>query len=541
MILKGVFKNEFSFKEEIIILTHKIAKRDMQVKILWADDEIDLLKPHILFLNEKGYEVETVRSGGEAIEKCAASYFDMVFLDENMPGISGLDALTEIKALRPLVPVVMITKSEEESIMEEAIGSKIADYLIKPVNPKQILLSIKRNLDQKKLVSEKVNTNYQREFRQIGMELNDRLDADDWKSLYKRLVNWDLEFSRMENQDMKEIFNLQLQEANTSFSRFITKNYLDWMDGNVERPQMLHTLFKDCIAPQLKEQVYLIVVDNLRFDQYQVLRPQLSNYFSFEKEEMVFSILPTATQYARNAFFAGLMPSEIKKKYPHLWASEGDEGSKNAHEEELLNHQLKRLGLDVKLGYRKVTNLDKGKRLLENMNQLKNNDLNVIVYNFVDMLSHARTDMKVIKELADDEAAYRSLTSSWFEHSPLQDILKEIAQTGAKVILTTDHGTVKVNNFVKIVGPKDTNSNLRYKVGKNLNYNPKEVFEVKDPNDAFLPKESISEKFVFCKSNDFFVYPNNLNYYAKYYTDTFQHGGISMEEILIPYIEMKGK
>lgn len=514
----------------------------MQGKILWADDEIDLLKPHILFLKEKGYVVETVKSGREAIDNCEKNAYDIVFLDENMPGISGLDALARIKELRPLVPVVMITKSEEESIMEEAIGSKIADYLIKPVNPKQILLSLKKNLDQSKLVSVKVNTDYQREFRKIGMELDDRLEANDWIDLYKRLINWDLEFSRMESPDMQEIFTMQLKDANVAFSKFIKAHYEDWIQGDKDQPQMLHTLFKNEIAKELKQQqVYLFVIDNLRFDQYQVLRPMLSKYLSFEREEMIYSILPTATQYARNAFFAGLMPSEIKKKYPNLWVGEDEEGSKNNNEEALLQHQLNRLGLSAKLGYRKVTNLDKGKRLLENMNQLKNNDLNVIVYNFVDMLSHARTDMKVIRELADDEAAYRSLTASWFEHSPLQEIIKEVAQTGAKIIITTDHGTVKVNNFVKIVGPKDTNTNLRYKIGKNLSYNSKDVFEIRNPETIGLPKENLSDAFVFCKSNDFFVYPNNLNYYAKYYSDTFQHGGISLEEILIPFVVMQGK
>lgn len=513
----------------------------MQVKILWADDEIDLLKPHILFLTQKGYEVEAVHSGGEAIEKCEETAYDIVFLDENMPGISGLDALTKIKEIRPMVPVVMITKSEEESIMEEAIGGKIADYLIKPVNPNQILLSLKKNLDQSKLVSEKVNTNYQREFRQIGMELSDRLDAEEWTSMYKRLVNWDIEFAKLEDQGMQEVFNMQLKEANTSFSRFIEDNYLDWLNGTEESPQLLHTLFKDKIAPHLKEPVYLLVVDNLRYDQYLMLRPALSKYFSFDHEEMVYSILPTATQYARNAFFAGLMPGEIKKKYPELWVEEDEEGSKNSHEEELLKKQLGRLGQDLKVGYRKITNLDAGKKLSENMHQLKNNDLNVIVYNFVDMLSHARTDMKVIRELADDEAAYRSLTASWFEHSPLQDIMKEIAKTGAKVVLTTDHGTVKVDNAVKIVGPRETNTNLRYKIGKNLSYKEKEVFEVSSPDEAYLPKGNISDSFVFCRNNDFFVYPNNFNHFSKYYKDTFQHGGISLEEILIPYVEMKGK
>ena len=513
----------------------------MQVKILWADDEIDLLKPHILFLTDKGYEVEGVHSGSEVIEKCEETAYDIIFLDENMPGISGLDALTKIKEIRPLVPIVMITKSEEESIMEEAIGGKIADYLIKPVNPNQILLSLKKNLDQSELVSKKVNTDYQREFRQIGMELSDHLDIEDWKAMYKKLVNWDIEFAKMEDQGMREVFDMQLKEANTMFSRFVEDHYLNWLNGVDEAPQMLHTLFKNKVLPHLDQPVYLLVVDNLRYDQFQMLKPALSKYFTFDEEEMVFSILPTATQYARNSFFAGLLPSEIKKKYPDCWVGEDEEGGKNNFEKELLEKQLKRLGKDLKLGYRKITNIEAGKKLHDNFNQLKNNDLNVIVYNFVDMLSHARTDMKVIRELADDEAAYRSLTASWFDHSPLQDILKEIAQTGAKVILTTDHGTVKVDNPVKIVGPRETNTNLRYKVGKNLNYKKKEVFEVDSPGEAFLPQGNISDHFVFAKSNDFFVYPNNFNHFAKFYGNTFQHGGVSLEEMLIPYVEMTGK
>ena len=513
----------------------------MQAKILWADDEIDLLKPHIIFLKDKGYLVDTVKSGGEAVEKCEATTYDIVFLDENMPGISGLDALSKIKEIRPSVPIVMITKSEEESIMEEAIGGKIADYLIKPVNPNQILLTLKKNLDQSQLVSNKVNTEYQREFRQIGMELNDNLSAEEWKGMYKRLVNWDIEFSKLEDQGMQEVFDMQLKEANASFSRFIEDNYIDWLNDTGERPQMLHTLFKEGVAPHLDEPVYLLVIDNLRYDQFQILRPILSKYFSFENEDIVYSILPTATQYARNAFFAGLMPSEIKKKHPDLWVGEDEEGGKNNHEKELLQAQLNRLGQDVKMNYRKITNLNAGKKLYENFNQLKNYDLNVIVYNFVDMLSHARTDMKVIRELADDEAAYRSLTSSWFEHSPLQDILKEIAKTKAKVIITTDHGTVKVNKPVKVVGPRETNTNLRYKIGKKLGYKEKEVFEVKKPEFAYLPKDNISDVYIFCGNNDFFVYPNNMNHFSKYYNDTFQHGGISLEEILIPFVEMRGK
>jgi CheY-like chemotaxis protein len=513
----------------------------MSAKILWADDEIDLLKPHILFLEQRGYQVETVNSGTEAVEKVEERLFDIVFLDENMPGITGLEALSRIKSIRPSIPIVMITKSEEEHIMEEAIGGKIADYLIKPVNPNQILLSLKKNLDESKIVTEKTNASYQQEFRQIGMELSQRLDAYEWSDLYRKLVYWDLQFESLEDKGMLEVLEMQKKEANNLFCKFIEANYADWLNGVTESPQMLHTLFKNKVAPLLDEPLYLIVIDNLRFDQWKVLRPIISKHFTVTKEEIVFATLPTATQYARNAFFAGLLPSEIQKKYPQYWTGENDEGGKNNYEKELLEAQLKRLGKSIKLGYHKVTNLDAGKKLSDKFSQLATNDLNVIVYNFVDMLSHARTDMKVIRELADDESAYRSITESWFEHSPLQDIFKKIAKTGAKVAVTTDHGTIRVDNPVRVVGPKSTNTNLRYKVEKNLDYKEKEVFLVKNPEDIFLPKDNISNEFVFCRNNDFFVYPNNYNQYVQMYKDTFQHGGISLEEILIPYVVLNPK
>ena len=514
----------------------------MQVKILWADDEIELLKPHILFLEAKGYTVDAVNNGSEAVEKSESTTYDIIFLDENMPGISGLEALARIKEAKPYVPVVMITKSEEEHIMEEAIGSKIADYLIKPVNPNQILLSIKKNLDQGKLVSQKTNSNYQQEFRQLGNQLNSRMDADEWRELYAKLVFWELELEKIEDAGMREILEMQKKEANNLFARFIENNYLDWLNGTEEAPQMLHTLIKDKIAPSIgKEKLFVLVIDNLRFDQWKVLQPIFSKYFSQESEEMIFSILPTATHYARNAFFAGLMPSEIEKKFPNLWLNEEDEGGKNMHEKELLEANLKRLGKNVKWSYNKITNLDAGRKLLDNMNQLKENDVNFIVYNFVDMLSHARTEMEVIRELADDEAAYRSLTLSWFEHSALSEIVKKIADFGAKLIITTDHGTVKVTNPVKITGERNTNTNLRYKVGRGLSYNKKEVFQVEHPEEAFLPKNKLSSEFVFAREADFFVYPNNYNHFVNYYGQTFQHGGISLEEMLIPFVVLKAK
>ena len=514
----------------------------MQVKILWADDEIDLLKPHILFLESKGYSVDTVNNGADAVEKCIEQNYDIVFLDENMPGISGLEALVQIKEDKPFIPIVMITKSEEESIMEEAIGSKIADYLIKPVNPNQILLTIKKNLDQSKLVSQKTNSNYQQEFRQLGMALNNRMDANEWIDLFKKLVFWELELEKIEDSGMREILNMQKKEANSLFSRFIENNYEDWLNGREEAPQMIHTIIKNRVVPQLNgEKVAMVVIDNLRYDQWEMLKPIFLKYFTIEEDDIIFSILPTATHYARNALFAGLMPSEIQKLYPKLWVTEEEEGGKNMYEKELLETNLKRLGQNIKWSYNKVTSYEGGKKLVDTFNELKNNDLNVIVYNFVDMLSHARTEMKVIKELADDEAAYRSLTVSWFEHSPLQDIIKKIADSKAKLIITTDHGTIKVTNPIKIVGQRDLNSNLRYKAGRGMSYKEKEVFVVKNPQDVFLPKGQLSSEFVFAKENDFFVYQNNFNQFVNHYGDTFQHGGISLEEILIPFVVLKTK
>jgi DNA-binding response OmpR family regulator len=511
-------------------------------KILWADDEIDLLKPHILFLESKGYSVDRVTNGTDAIDKAEENTYDVIFLDENMPGISGLEALSKIKETNPLVPVVMITKSEEEFIMEEAIGSKIADYLIKPVNPNQILLSLKKILQQTQLVAQKTNVNYQQEFRQLGMQLNNRMDANEWTEMHRKLVYWELELEQAEDKAMKEIFDMQKKEANQLFCDFIEDNYLDWLNGTEDTPYMLHNMIRTRVLPKIgKQKLAVLVIDNLRYDQWKILEPLISKSYQKEEEYVIYSILPTATHYARNAFFAGLLPSEIEKKFPQYWRYEEDEGSKNQFEKELLEQQLKRLSKQCKWSYHKITNLEAGKKLNEQFNQIKDNDVNFVVYNFVDMLSHARTEMEMIRELASDEAAYRSLTKSWFEHSPLHELILKFREIGAHLTITTDHGTVKVNKPIKIVGERSTNSNLRYKVGRGLSYNAKEVFVVKKPTEAFLPQIKLSNEYIFAREADFFVYPNNYNHFVNYYGNTFQHGGISMEEMLIPYIELHPK
>lgn len=514
------------------------------MKILWADDEIDLLKPHILFLEGKGYDVSTVNNGSDAVEQAIENNFDIIFLDENMPGISGLETLEKIKERKPQTPIVMITKSEEEAIMEEAIGGKIADYLIKPVNPNQILLSIKKNLDSKRLVEEKTNLGYQQEFRQISMQLQDRLSLEEWKELFKKLTYWELELENSDDESMHEILNMQKREANQQFSRFVKDNYISWLDtSNEETPTMSHTLFNRKAKPIINDSksTFLVVIDNLRYDQWLIIKPTLQESFRVKSEEIYTSILPTATQYARNAMFAGLMPSEIQKKFPQYWKNDEDEGGKNMFEKELFEEQMRRIDGSAKVSYNKITNHNAGKKLVDNFNQLLNNDVNVIVYNFVDMLSHARTDMEVIRELADDESAYRSLTNSWFEHSPLYDLFQKMAQQDCEVIITTDHGTVKSTEPSKIVGDRNTNTNLRYKQGKSLTYNEKDVLVIKNPEEAYLPKQNVSSTYVFAMEDKFFAYPNNYNYYVNFYRNTFQHGGISLEEMMIPFVHLTPK
>jgi len=512
-------------------------------KILWADDEINLLKAHIIFLEQKGYQVTAVNSGNEAIDEVKQAYFDIVFLDENMPGISGLETLKEIKNLRPEIPIVMITKSEEEFIMEEAIGSQIADYLIKPVNPNQILLSVKKILDHKRLVSQNVTMGYQRQFGQLSMTLNDNLSAEEWIEAYKKLVYWEMELDKSESEGMKDVLVSQLVEANSNFSRFIDKNYIDWVNGK-NTPTMSHNLLEKKVIPLLKstaEPVYFFLIDNLRYDQWKAIQPMIAEMFRIVEDDAYFSILPTSTQYSRNAIFAGLMPLDIQNRFPNLWLNDEDEGGKNLNEDLFLEDLLKRHKLDIKFNYRKITKLEDGKDLADNMSNLRNNRFNVIVYNFVDLLSHVRTEMVVIKELAEDEAAYRSLVQSWFEHSPLFDILKSISETRANVVISTDHGSIKVRKPSKVIGDRSTTTNLRYKSGKNLNYTEKEVFAIRKPEDGKLPKQHVSSSFIFSKEDFFFVYPNNYNHFVNMYKDTFQHGGLSLEEMIIPIITLTTK
>ena len=511
-------------------------------RLLWADDEIELLKAHIIFLEKKGYEVVTVSNGADAIEQCRQQTFDLVMLDEMMPGLSGLETLQKIKEIQPATPVVMVTKSEEEDIMNQAIGSKIADYLIKPVNPMQILLTLKKNIHQKEIVTEVTQSSYQQNYQNIAMQISDCKDYKDWMEVYRRLVHWELELSSTDS-NMTEMLTMQKEEANIGFSKFVKKNYMDWVDkDHQERPLMSPDIFKTKVFPLLDkgEKVFLLVIDNFRFDQWRMLAKEIGDSFEVD-EDMYMSILPTATQYARNAIFSGLMPQQIAQMFPELWVDEDEEEGKNLNEEPLIQTQLDRYRRHNTFSYHKINDSAGADKFMEHYHELKNNDLNVVVINFIDMLSHARTESKMVRELASNESAYRSLTQSWLRHSVMADLFKMLAQSDYKVIVTTDHGSIRASKPIKIIGDRNTNTNLRYKLGKNLSYNAKEVFVIKDPHKAQLPAPNLSTNYVFATGDAFFAYPNNYNYYVSYYKDTFQHGGISMEEMLIPIITLSSR
>jgi CheY-like chemotaxis protein len=514
-------------------------------KILWVDDEIDSLNSQIIFLENKGYSVTTKTNGYDAIEYVKENIVDVVLMDETMPGITGLQVLQQIKEINGSLPVVLITKNEAENLMDEAIGSQISDYLIKPVNPNQVWLSLKKIIDNKRLVAEKTTSAYQQEFRSLFMTLNSNPNHTEWMDLYKKLVYWELEMKKSDSPEMQEVFATQKQEANTEFFKFISKNYASWVSPkSLDAPIMSHQLLKYKVLPHLEKgtPLFFILIDNLRFDQWKAIQPIFSESFRIHEEDTFYAILPTATQYARNAIFAGMLPIDIEKQFPSQWKNDDEEGGKNLFEEEFLRAHLKRLGKgDLKFSYTKITNNHDGQKMVDNIHNMLQNDFNVIVYNFVDMLSHARTEMEVLKELAGDETSYRSITQSWFEHSPLHQALKKIADKKINMVVATDHGSTRVKTPVKVIGDKQTTANLRYKHGRNLNYEAKDVLAFRDPKEAGLPVPNVNSSFIFAKGDLFLCYPNNYNHFVNYYRNTFQHGGISLEEMIVPVIRMTNK
>lgn len=512
---------------------------------MWVDDEIDLLKPHILFLIEKGYEVITFNNGSDAVDALKDQNVDLVFLDEQMLGISGLETLDIIKNMQPSLPIVMITKSEEESIMNQALGAKISDYLIKPVSPGQVLIAIKKLLETKQLMEDRVTSVYRQEFRNLSFEINAASNYTEWETVYKKLVHWDMELSQLDDEVLIDLLREQKQDANKIFSRYIERNYLDFARGEKgeEDFEMSHTVMRKKLFRLINNDVpvFFVVIDNLRYDHWKTLQSLIEPYMKIITDSTYMSILPSVTHYARNSMFAGLMPSEIEKKYPQYWIPEDANEYKNQYEKELLSEQLKRFGIDDKFTYNKVLNQSFGMKILDYLPKMMTTPLNVIIYNFVDMLSHASTEVELLKEMAADEKSYRAVIKSWFEHSSLFELIKTLSTKKAIFVLTSDHGSIRITNPVKIKGDRETSVNLRYKAGRNLEYDPKFTFAIRNPLDAFIPKLNATNSIVFAKEYAYFVYPNNFNQYVNYYRNTIQHGGISMDEMIVPFVIMQPK
>jgi len=513
-------------------------------KILWVDDEIESLQSQKMFLESRGYEVQTLTNGFDAIDYVKEHPVDVVLMDESMPGLTGLETLAKIKFVNPAIPVVLITRNETENLMEDAIGAQISDYLIKPVNPNQVLLSLKKIIDNKRLVNEKTTLAYQQQFSNLFTALNSNPGFSDWMDIYKKLVYWELEIGKADSPEMEQVLQTQKAEANTEFFKFISKHYSAWIQGKEPAPIMSHTLLRHKVLPYLQadKPVFLILIDNLRFDQWKAIQPAFTEVFRLVEEDTFYSILPTATQYSRNAIFSGMLPLAMQAQFPSEWKNDHDEGGKNQHEETFLRAQLKQLGMEhLKTSFTKVLHHQSGQELVQNIHNMLRNDLNVIVYNFVDMLSHSRTEMEVMKELASDERSYRSITASWFEHSPLLQALKKIAHKNIQLVLATDHGSIQVKTPSKVLGDRESTTNIRYKHGRNLNYDAKQVLAFKDPRDAGLPVPNINSAYIFAKEDQYLCYPNNYNHFVQYYRNTFQHGGVSLEEMIIPVVRMESR
>lgn len=513
-------------------------------KILWVDDEIDLLKSHIRLLAEKGYDVETATNGEDAVSLVKDQSFDLVFLDEMMAGMGGLRTLAEIKDMRPNLPVVMVTKNEEESLMEEAIGVKISDYLTKPVNPSQILMACKKFLEGKKIAGATVSRDYIKEFNEIAVALMNPLGHDEWVDLYARLVGWSLELDAHPELGLKQTLTDQFRECNLAFGKYIESNYRNWVEQTKNRPTMSHEVVDRFLIPELQKgkSVFFFVVDCLRFDQWLMMESLLHEYYDISKE-FYFSILPTATPYSRNAIFSGSFPSDVELRYPELWEkNEDDENSRNRYERQFLDGLLERRKIVLKpeAKYVKILDTEFGRNIENNINSYTNSRLTSIVVNFVDMLAHGRSDSNLLKEIAPDESAYRLLTKSWFIHSSLFGMLKTLAKNrNVTVLLTTDHGSIRSLRGSKVLGDREASTNLRYKYGRNLKSEDKAAVFVKNPLEFKLPKRGLAVNYIIAKEDFYFVYPTDYHKYLNQYRDSFQHGGISMEEMILPVVKLE--
>lgn len=512
--------------------------------VLWADDEIDLFRPHILYLEERGFAVTPVRSGDEALARIDSDRFDVVLLDEMMPGRDGLSTLEEIKDRHPSIPVVMITKSEQEDLIASAIRKEITDYIVKPVNPLQILSALRKILDREKIREGGIAQEYLEEFTRLRARIGGRPDWREWIDIYLRLTRWDIELERHRDVGLRQTHDDQRREANAEFSRYIESTYEKWLRGE-DAPHLSPDVLGQYVLPHLKEgkKVYFVLIDCMRLDQWLAIEPLLSPYYTIQTD-YYYSILPTATPYARNAIFSGLFPADIAKHHPDYWAEiSSDERSKNRFERQLLDEYLarKKVNLYPAPRYVKIYNTEEAGNVKRQLSSFFSIPLVSLVFNFVDILAHGRSESEILQEIAPDEPAFRSLMKSWFQHSALFDILRGISAQDAVVVITTDHGSVISKRATVVYGNREASTNLRYKYGDNLGCDTKHAVHVKEPGRFRLPADSLTKHYIFAKENYYFVYPTRFHEYERQYKGTFQHGGISLEEMVLPCVTLRTK
>ncbi len=526
----------------------------MPFQILWVDDNIEELRSQVMYLGEKGYDVEGVTNGQDALAVLREHPFDAILLDEMMPGMGGLETLEGIRRIDPSVPVIMITKSEAEDLMSRAIGKRIDDYLVKPVSPIQVLSALKRQLEARRLASEEVTRDYMSNFMAISDRIGTASSPADWEGIYNDLTTWSMNLFAYSDHGLLDTMAEQQAAANKVFGKYVRENYRQWISSEGDTgvggagaetgvPLFSPRVFESWVAPEIEQskQVFWIVIDCMRLDQVRMIEPLLESYYHLDRRTY-WSILPTATPYARNALFAGLYPLDIAEGYPHWWVSDpAHEGSRNAHEADLLGELCHRTGSPAAGSnrYFKISDARDADPLHRNLGSLGDTRLVAGVYNFLDIMAHGRSQNRILKELAPDEAAFRSLMRSWFEHSNLFEVMKNLARRDCTVILTTDHGSMLCRRSMQIRGNKDTSSNVRYKFGDNLGVDDDSVMLMKNPMDYRLPTQSTIENYAVTSENHYLVYPTNFHEYERLYRDSFQHGGISLEEMLCPFIVMK--
>ncbi|NOT33441.1 MAG: response regulator [Candidatus Eisenbacteria bacterium] len=515
---------------------------DTRRQILWADDEIDLLRPHIKFLEQKGFAVTAVPNGEDALAALERQRYDVVLLDEMMPGLGGLGTLDAIKSRNHTLPVILITKSEEETLMDEAIGKRITDYLIKPVNPSQVFLACKRVFESDRLQDSQRARDYVGEMQRWQAIDTRRLDWAGWVDLTVESARWDVLFDGINEEGLKQAHADFRRPLNLEFSRFIEDQYPRWVKDAAERPRMSHDVVRHAVVPHLKsgKRVVFVVIDCMRLDQWFTLEPLLEELFEIQHDYYC-GILPTATPYARNAIFGGLLPIDLQRHHPDLWQENSkDERTKNRFERQLLEHQLERLKATPEKGlkYLKIYEADEAQAVKRQIQTFSNLSLVAMVFNFLDILAHGRSESEILQELAPDEAAFRAVMRAWFTHSPLYDILRALSKQDVTVVITTDHGSVLCKRAALVYGNRDTSTNLRYKFGVNLNCDTKQAINARKPSDFALPDDGVNKNYVLCREDYYFVYPTRFHEFERQYRGSFQHGGVSIEEMVLPLMTL---